>query len=51
MRRNFIALKATELEQAAQKGWGVSFSGDIKNLRGYNSVQPALGELPFWGLD
>lgn len=39
MRRSFVPLKVTELEQAAQKGWGVSISGDTKNLHGLNSVQ------------
>lgn len=28
---------------------GVSFSGDIKNLPGYDPVQPALDESPLGG--
>jgi len=32
------------LEQAAQGGCGVSFSGHIKNLPGQGPVQPALGD-------
>ena len=32
------------LEQAAQGGCGVSFSGDIQDLPGQGSVQPAVGD-------
>jgi len=35
------------LEQAAQRGCGVSFSGDIPDLPGRGAVQPALGD-PAW---
>jgi len=35
------------LAQAAQGGWGVSFSGDIPDLPGRGAVQPALGD-PAW---
>jgi len=35
------------LAQAAQRGCGVSFSGDIQDPPGRGAVQPALGD-PAW---
>ena len=35
------------LEQAAQGGCGVSFSGDIQDPPGHGAVPPALGD-PAW---
>jgi len=32
------------LEEAAQEGGGVSFSGDIEDLPGRSPVQPAVGD-------
>jgi len=35
------------MDQAAQEGCGVSFSGDIQDPPGRSAVQPALGD-PAW---
>jgi len=53
MRKNFFPLEGDgALEQAAQGGCGVSFSGDIQNLPGQGPVQPALGDpASAWGMD
>jgi len=37
------------LEQAAQGGCGVSFSGDIQDLPGQGPVQPAVGDPTLTG--
>ena len=36
--------QAVALEQAAQKGCGVSFSGDTQDPPGQGPVQPAVGD-------
>ena len=38
------SLEAALSGQAAQRGCGVSFSGDIQDPRGQGSVQPAVGD-------
>ncbi|GAB0186946.1 translation initiation factor IF-2-like [Grus japonensis] len=47
MRKNFEGDRA--LKQAAQRGCGVSFSGDVQNPPGCNPVQPALGDTALAG--
>jgi len=37
------------LAQAAQGGYGVSFSGDIPDPPGHGAVQPALGDRAWAG--
>ncbi|GAB0208567.1 mitochondrial enolase superfamily member 1 [Grus japonensis] len=45
MRKKLLHFESDRaLEQAAQRGCGVSFSGDIQNPSGRNPVQPALGD-------
>jgi len=44
MRKNFFPLRVRALEQAAQGGCGVSFSGDIQDLPGQGPVEPAVGD-------
>ena len=39
---NFFTVRATALAQVAQRGGGVSFSGDAQNPPGSFPVQPAL---------
>ena len=43
MRRNFFQGDGA-LEQAAQRGWGFSFSGDIQDSPVRGPVQPAVGD-------
>ena len=43
MRKGFFTLRM--VEQSAQTGCGVSFSGDIQNSSGCLPVQPTLGNL------
>ena len=46
MRRNFFTVEGDgALKQSAQWGCGVSFSGDVQDLPGCPSVQPAVGSL------
>jgi len=42
VRKNFFALRVTAL--VAQRGCGVSFSGDIQDPPGRGHMQPAVGE-------
>jgi len=44
MRKSLFTLSMT-LEQAAQSGCGVSFSGDLQNSPGLFPVQPTVGNL------
>ncbi|GAB0181584.1 mitochondrial enolase superfamily member 1 [Grus japonensis] len=49
MRKNFFESDQA-LEQAAQRGCGVSFSGDIQNPPGCNPVQHAVGDPALAGV-
>ena len=43
--------KSEALEQTAQRGCGVSFTGDIEDLSGYLPVQPTVGKCFSRGLE
>ncbi|PKU44668.1 hypothetical protein llap_5033 [Limosa lapponica baueri] len=43
MRRNFFMVRVTALEQAAERGRGVPYSGDLQDPPGCNPEQCALG--------
>ena len=44
MRKNFFPQGDGALEQAAQGGCGVSFSGDIQDPPGQGPLQPTVGD-------
>jgi len=44
VRKNLLTLSDGALEQAAQGGCGVSFSGDVQDPSGRGPVQPAVGD-------
>jgi len=44
MRKNFFTKGDGALEQAAQRGCGFSFPGDIQDSPGQGPVQPAAGD-------
>ena len=45
MWKNLFTIKVTQLEQAAQKGCGVSFLEDIQDPAGCLPVQPTVGNM------